>query len=86
MMIMESYQEAVETTPYPEKADWEESKEHRERAEQVLRQQILEEEFEKCRENAEQVLRQVVMDIDPTALADLDGFWSPIIEEFGAGM
>ena len=86
MMIMESYQEAVETTPYPEKADWEESKEHRERAEQVLRQQILEEEFEKCRENAEHVLRQVVMDIDPTALADLDGFWSPIIEEFGAGM
>ena len=46
----------------------------------------MEEEFEKCRENAEQVLRQVVMDIDPTALADLDGFWSPIIEEFGAGM
>ena len=66
MMIMKSYQEAVETTPYQEKSDWEK--------------------FEKYRENAEQVLRQVVMDIDPTALADLDGFWSPIIEEFGAGM
>lgn len=86
MMIMESYQEAVETTPYPGEADWEESEEHCERAEQVLRQQILEEKFEECRENAEQVLRQVVMDIDPTAIADVEGFWSTIIEEFGAGM
>ena len=24
-MIMEAYQEAVETTPYPEEADWEET-------------------------------------------------------------
>ena len=86
MMIMESYQEAVETTHYPGEADWEESEEHCERAEQVLRQQILEEKFEECRENAEQVLRQVVMDIDPTAIADVEGFWSTIIEEFGAGM
>lgn len=85
-MIMEAYQEAVETTPYPEEADWEGFKEHCERAEQVLWQQILEEEFEECRKNAEQFLRQVVMDIDPTAIADAEGFWSTIIEEFGAGM
>lgn len=85
-MIMEAYQEAVETTPYPEEADWEGFKEHCERAEQVLWQQMLEEEFEECRKNAEQFLRQVVMDIDPTAIADAEGFWSTIIEEFGAGM
>lgn len=86
MMIMESYQEAVGTTPYPGETDWEESEEHCERAEQVLWQQILDEEFKECRENAEQFLRQVVMDIDPTAIADVEGFWSTIIEEFGAGM
>ena len=45
-------------------------------------QQMLEEEFEECRKNAEQFLRQVVMDIDPTAIADVEGFWSTIIEEF----
>lgn len=85
-MIMEAYQEAVDTTPYPEKADCEGFEEHCEREEQVLWQQMLEEEFEECRKNAEQFLRQVVMDIDPTAIADVEGFWSTIIEEFGAGM
>lgn len=43
-------------------------------------------EFEECRERAEQVLRQQVLEIDPTAIADVEGFWSTIIEEFGAGM
>ena len=66
MQIMELYQKAVETTPQPEETDWEEYEERCERAEQVLRQQILE--------------------IDTTAIADVEGFWSTIIEEFGSGM
>lgn len=66
MQIMKLYQKAVETTPCPEEAGWEE--------------------YEECCERAEQVLRQQVLEIDPTAIADVEGFWSTIIEEFGAGM
>lgn len=66
MQIMELYQKAVETIPYPEEADWEE--------------------YEECCEREEQVLRQQVLEIDPTAIAEVEGFWSTIIEEFGAGM
>ena len=66
MQIMELYQKAVETTPQPEETNWEE--------------------YEGCCERAEQVLRQQVLEIDTTAVADVEGFWSTIIEEFGSGM
>ena len=38
-----------------------------------------------CQE-AEQILRQKIMKIDPTAIEDLNGFWSIRIEELGYGM
>ncbi len=41
--------------------------------------------MEKCAE-AEQVLRQQIMNIDPTAIEDLEGFWSTHIEELGSDM
>ena len=41
--------------------------------------------MEKCAE-AEQVLRQQIMKIDPTAIEDIEGLWSTLIEELGSGM
>lgn len=41
--------------------------------------------LEKCAE-AEKVLRQQIAKIDPTAIEDVNGLWSTIIEEMGSGM
>ena len=35
---------------------------------------------------AEQELRQQIEAIDPTAIADENGLWSTMLEEFGSGM
>jgi len=43
------------------------------------------ESFEKC-EEAQRILRQQIMEIDPTAVADVNGFWSTRIEEMELGM
>lgn len=44
-----------------------------------------EEGFRRC-EEAERILRQQIMEIDSTAIADENGFWSALAEELGAGM
>ena len=44
-----------------------------------------EEGFRVC-EEAERVFRQQVMEIDPSAIEDVEGLWSTMIEELGAGM
>lgn len=41
--------------------------------------------MEECAE-AERELRQQFKEIDPTAIEDIDGFWSTLIEELGSGM
>ena len=41
--------------------------------------------MKKC-EETEQILRQQIMEIDPTAIEDIEGFWSTWIEELGSGM
>lgn len=41
--------------------------------------------LQECAET-EEVLRQQIMESDPTALEDEEGFWSTMLEEMGSGM